>query len=364
MPAIAADVYHVTIFGIKLEFDRVAFTIPVKGGWNIYWYGILIALGFLLAVIYCFKNAKKYDIDVDRLTDVVLVTTPVAIICARLYYILFGDVEIHSFADFVGFSGDSGVSGLAIYGGVIGAVLCGLLMCKVRKVNPLDAFDIAAPGFLIGQAIGRWGNFFNQEAFGTLLKHGMRSEGVYGYVADHIDQYPSLADKNVMDYMITNHVGVHPCFLYESIWCIIGFVLIHFLSKKRKFKGQMILSYGVWYGLGRLFIEGLRTDSLYLGPIRVSQWLSGALVLVCGGLLIFFLTKKKQAKVNETYVAMFDDIDPTTMEGGAEETEEETSDTEEPEEDLAPETDTEADTEETSDKADGESKENGEENDG
>lgn len=351
MPVVLADAYHVTIFGIKLVFDRVAFTLPIKGGWNIYWYGILIALGFLLAVIYCFSNVKKYGIDVDRLTDVVLVTTPVAIVCARLYYIIFGDVEIHSFADFIGFSGDSGVSGLAIYGGIIGAILCGLAMCKVRKVHPLDAFDIAAPGFLIGQAVGRWGNFFNQEAFGTLLKHGMRSEGVYEYVSDHIDEYPSLADKNVRDYMISNNIGVHPCFLYESIWCILGFVLIHFLSKNRKFKGQMILTYGVWYGFGRFFIEGLRTDSLCLGPIKVSRWLSILLVLVCGGLLVFLFARRKQKKVNDTYVSMFDDIDPVTVEGESAKTEE------------AAEEETVADTA-TDGSSDESEEENGEENDG
>ena len=289
----ALTAYHVDIFGIDLEFDSVAFTLPFGDGWDIYWYGICIALAFLAAVTYGFVRAKKFGIDPDRLTDVVLVTAPLAILCARIYYIIFypGDLKISSIGDFLGISGSSGVSGLAIYGAVIGAAVVGLTMCLIRKVKILDAFDLASICFLIGQSIGRWGNFFNQEAFGSPTNSnfwGMVSEG-------------------------TENVRVHPCFLYESIWCALGFVLLHFLSKHRKFKGQIALSYGIWYGFGRMIIEGLRTDSLYLGPLRVSQWLSGALVIVCTVLLIYNLVKIKNAKVAETYETMFDDIDDTTV---------------------------------------------------
>ncbi len=284
--------YHVNLFGIKMEFDPVAFTLPFGGGWSIYWYGICIAVGFMLAVIYGFWRAKRFNVDIDRLTDVVLVTTPLAILCARLYYIIFykGDLNIKSFADFIGFSGKSGVSGLAIYGGVIGAAVFGLLMCKIRKVKILDAFDLAASGFLIGQCVGRWGNFFNQEAFGspTNSMWGMSSEA-------------------------TGNVLVHPCFLYESIWCLLGFIILHFIGNHRKFSGQLALCYGVWYGLGRAFIEHLRTDSLYWGPLKISQWLSGALVIICGALLIYMLIKLKTAKKDKTYVAMFDDIDTDSV---------------------------------------------------
>lgn len=285
--------YNVNLFGIKMEFDPVAFTIPIGQGWDIYWYGICIALGFLLAVIYGFWRAKKFDVDPDRLTDVVLVTTPLAILCARLYYIIFykGDLEIKSVADFIGFSGKSGVAGLAIYGGVIGAFVFGLLMCKLRKVKFLDALDLAASGFLIGQAVGRWGNFFNQEAFGSA------TDSAWG-----------------MSSQATGNTLVHPCFLYESIWCILGFIILHFIGNRRKFSGQLGLSYGVWYGFGRAFIEHLRTDSLYWGPLRVSQWLSGALVILCGSLLIYMFIKLKTAKKDETYVAMFDEIDTSSVE--------------------------------------------------
>ena len=186
----------------------------------------------------------------------------------------------------------------------------------------LDGLDLAACGFFIGQAIGRWGNFFNQEAFGspTNSMWGMSSEG-------------------------TGYVLVHPCFLYESIWCILGFVLLHFLGNHRKFKGQLALTYGVWYGVGRAFIEQLRTDSLYWGPLKVSQWLSGALVIVCGALLIYMFTKIKTAKKDETYVAMFDEIDSDAVstarfyEGDEEETNSETDDETNEEEETSEEID-------------------------
>ncbi len=289
-----ATKYDVTLFGIDLSFKDVAFTLPIGGGWDIYWYGICISLGFLLAVIYCYNRAKKFDINLDNLTDVVLVTTPVAILCARLYYIIFytGNLKIESISDFIGFSGKSGVSGLAIYGGVIGAALCGFLMCKLKKVNILDAFDLAASGFFIGQAVGRWGNFFNQEAYGSPTGSefwGMTNQYLNG--------------------------NVHPCFLYESIWCILGFVLLHFLGKKRKFKGQLCLTYGIWYGFGRTIIEGLRTDSLYIGPLKVSQWLSAILVVVCSALMVYNLRKLKSKKAEANYVNMFDDIDPSYVKG-------------------------------------------------
>ncbi len=312
MQSLAA--YNVTLFGIDLTFDSIAFKLPIGDGWNIYWYGICIALAFLVAVIYGFTRATKFGIDPDRLTDVVLVTAPMAILCARIYYIIFDPdpkAKIESIGDFFGISGNSGVAGLAIYGAVIGAAAVGFLMCKLRRVNFLDAFDLAAICFLPAQAIGRWGNFFNQEAFGSLTGSswwGMTSQNTVAEVGEGL---------------------VHPCFLYESIWCIIGFVILHFLSKKRKFKGQMALSYCVWYGLGRMFIEGLRTDSLYLGPLRVSQWLSGALVLVCGITLIVMFTRLKNAKEALTYESMFDEIDETTVKTVYYEGDDETTDKEE-----------------------------------
>ncbi len=328
--------YNVTIFGIDLKFDSVAFTLPIGDGWDIYWYGICIALAFLAAVVYGFARAKKFGIDPDRLSDVVLVTAPLAILFARIYYIIFypGKLNIKTVADFFGISSGSGMAGIAIYGAVIGAAVVGGLMCWWRKVNIIDAFDLASISFLIGQAIGRWGNFFNQEAYGTPT--GSKFWGM----------------TNLEE---LNGVNVHPCFLYESLWCILGFVLLHILSNHRKFRGQLALTYGVWYGFGRMIIEGLRTDSLYLGPLRISQWVSGALVLACGITLIVIFTRIKTAKKALTYETMFDDIDNTTVktvtyyEGDETETADETEsaeDTSEETAEISTETVTEADPEE------------------
>ena len=186
-------------------------------------------------------------------------------------------------------------------------------------MNILDAFDLAVSGFFIGQAIGRWGNFFNQEAFGSLTSHGMMSNGVADYIADHRISFDlgTVHRADVEEYLTSNGIFVHPTFLYESIWCLLGFILLHFLGKHRKFKGQLALTYGVWYGTGRAFIEQLRTDSLYLGQLKVSQWLSGVLAIVCAILLIYNFYKLKQIKVNKTYTAMFNDIDPASIKGVA-----------------------------------------------
>lgn len=292
-----AAAYNVTFMGIKFKLDPIAFTIPIGKGWDIYWYGILIAIGFLCAILYGFKRAKKYDVDPDKLTDVILVTTPLAIVCARLYYIIFynGDQSFKSFKDVIGISSNSGVAGLAIYGGVIGAAVIGFLMCRLRKVNFLDTIDIAASGFLVAQSIGRWGNFFNQEAFGTATGStwfGMTSE--------------SVAEE------LGYGVMAHPCFLYESLWCLLGFILLHFIGNHRDFKGQLALTYGVWYGFGRMIIEGFRTDSL--GHfLRVSQWLSAALVIACGATLIVMFRRLRQAKIDATYTEMFSEVETFTV---------------------------------------------------
>ena len=160
--------YDVVIFGIKLTLSPVAFSIPLGSRhWDIYWYGIIIAVGFLLALIYGIKNASRLGINTDRMLDVVLVATPVAILSARAYYVIFDGEPLNGIGDFFGFGDSSGFAGLAIYGGVIGAFVSGAVMCKIRKIKILDMFDLAVMGFLIGQGIGRWGNFVNQEAYGS-----------------------------------------------------------------------------------------------------------------------------------------------------------------------------------------------------
>jgi phosphatidylglycerol:prolipoprotein diacylglycerol transferase len=243
------------------------------GGFTVYWYGIIIAVGFLLAIVYALKTAPRYNLDKDRMLDVVLFTTPLAILSARAYFCIFpyeDGERITSFKEFFGLGSGEGFRGLAIYGGVIGAFLFGFLLCKIRKVNVLDMFDIASVGFLIGQGIGRWGNFFNQEAFGTATG----------------SEWFGMMSAN------TGYVNVHPCFLYESIWCVAGFFVLNYFSKKRIFSGQIFLMYGMWYGFGRFFIEWLRTDSLMIGKMRVSMLVS-ALAFVVSAVLLFVLYKLK-----------------------------------------------------------------------
>ena len=268
-------VYHVQFPGLGLEFtvDRVALTV---GGFNIYWYGILIATGMLLALLYAFRYAVDFGIDSDRLVDVVAIGTVMAIVCARIYYVAMAPFEYNSVWEMV----DIRLGGIAIYGAVIGAFVFGGLAARWRKVPLLPLFDLVALGFLIGQGVGRWGNFFNQEAFGTntTLPWGMYSEGTEAYL--HSVQVTLPAGVTV-----DPALPVHPTFLYESIWCLVGFVLLALYVKRRRFHGQIFLLYAIWYGLGRGWIEGLRTDALLIGStsLRASQvlaWASAAAAFV------------------------------------------------------------------------------------
>lgn len=255
-----------------ISIDRVMFTIPGTDI-QIYWYGFLIALGILLAMIYGFRKMKSVGIDPDRATDAVIGGIIGAIVGARLYYIIF-NTEGMKLTEF--FKIRDG--GLAIYGGIIGAILVGGIIAKLRKLKLIALLDVVAPCFLIGQCIGRWGNFFNQEAFGTNTDApwGMMSWTTANFIANH----------DILD--MDQFSPVHPCFLYESIWCLIGFIGLHLYFKHRKFDGEIFLMYIGWYGLGRFFIEGLRTDSLYLGQIRVSQLVAGACVVASILLIIIF----------------------------------------------------------------------------
>ncbi len=270
--------YDVYLFGLEFTLKPVAFTLPIGNGWDIYWYGIIIAAGFLAAIVYAMRNADTFNIETDRMLDVALVTTPLAILCARAYYLIFDGEKLTSIGDFFGFGDSSGFSGLAIYGGVIGAFLIGALMCKIRKIKILDMFDIAAIGFLIGQGVGRWGNFINQEAYGSFTGSswwGMQSTRTISEMGEGL---------------------VHPCFLYESVWCILGAFVLHYLSKKRSFSGEIVLMYGMWYGFGRAIIELLRTDSLMIGAFKVSFLLSIILCAACAVLIFVVRSKIKENK--------------------------------------------------------------------
>ena len=233
------------------------------GPLTIHYYGILIACGLMLAVIYGWKRCRQFGILQDDITDGVLWIVPFAVLCARAYYCIFQwDEEFARDPISVLYIWNGG---LAIYGGVIGAVIGVSVYCIFKKIKLPALLDLVALGFLIGQSIGRWGNFFNREAFGATTESFLRM-GLY----------------NTVTQTTTYH---HPTFLYESLWNAIGFVGLHFLSKKRKYDGQIALGYCAWYGLGRALIEGLRTDSLYLGNFRVSQLLA-AISCFAGVLLL------------------------------------------------------------------------------
>ena len=256
--------------GISLNPSRVAFSLFGK---EIYWYGIIIALGFGLAVIYAMRRVREFGLTQDDILDFIFVAVPAAVICARLYYCIFEWNQYKDNPISVLYIWEGGI---AIYGAVIGAVIAAVLFSKIKKIPLLPLMDIGGLGLLIGQMIGRWGNFINREAYGsvtdTFFKMGL--EGANGTV-----------------------VYYHPTFLYESVWNLIGFVFLHFLSKKRRFDGQIFACYVAWYGLGRAWIEGLRTDSLYIGQggIRVSQLLAViSLVLAVGWILFVLLYKKPQ----------------------------------------------------------------------
>ena len=251
---------------ISLEMNPVAFTLFGRG---VAWYGIIIAAGFLLAALYVLRRAPSFGLNEDIVIDAMLWATPVAIICARAYYVTFNfdlyrDDPLSMLYIWEG--------GLAIYGGVIGALLTLAVFCKVRHVKFRALADLGAMGLLIGQIIGRWGNFVNCEA------HGGETTLPWRMVITYSPESADLA------------VGYHPTFLYESLWNLLGFVLIHFYSKKhRKFRGEICLMYITWYGLGRGFIEGLRTDSLYFfgTNMRVSQFVGFASFIVGLALLIY-----------------------------------------------------------------------------
>lgn len=281
--------YDVTIFGIHLTLNPVAFTLPIGNGWSIRWYGIILALGFMLAIIYGMKNASRFNVDTDKMLDVIIVTTPVSILCARTYYVIFDGVKLNSIGEFFGFGG-GGFSGIAIYGAVIGAFACGAIMCKIKKIKIFDMFDLAATAFLIGQGIGRWGNFMNQEAYGTFT-----GSSWWGMTSNHIAAEMGSTDL------------VHPCFLYESIWCIAGFFVLNHFSKKRRFSGEITLLYCVWYGFERAIVENLRTDSLMIGNLRVSVLVSIVICLAAAITLIVIRKKQRAVVSDDNYTAMFED---------------------------------------------------------
>lgn len=254
---------------------------------SIKWYGVIIAFGFLLAVLFGGRMAYKWKMSLDKMIDVLIYGTILGIIGARLYYVIFEwdtykDDPLSIFAIWNG--------GLAIYGGIIGGIIGAFIVCKVRKLNFFNLLDIAAMSLLIGQGIGRWGNFANQEAFGTNtdLPWGMISEGTVNYLTG---VQSTLAAEGVT---VDPLQPVHPTFLYESLWCLAGFVVLALLIKRRKFNGQLFLGYIIWYGIGRFWIEGLRTDALMVNDtLRTSQLVALVSVLAAFILMVLGLLRAR-----------------------------------------------------------------------
>ena len=272
-----------------LNINRKAFTIFNV---SIYWYALIITSGVILAAVFCMLNAKRFGLTQDNVLDSMIYGVPAGIIGARLYYVLFNIDEINSFWDIFAIR----EGGLAIYGGVIAAGITGVIFCKIKKINAFSVFDLGGLGFLIGQAVGRWGNFFNGEVYGgpTSLPWGMT---IYD------KQNAILAAENV-----------HPLFLYESLWNILGFILIYLFVRlyKKRFPGQAALLYVIWYGAGRGFLEGLRNPAfnLRLLSFNISQVLGYASAVTALCIFVYFtfihgfICRKKADTTTDTDAAV------------------------------------------------------------
>ncbi len=257
--------------GLEFEINRVAFSLFSR---PIYWYAIIIASGFLLATFYGMKRARQFGTNDDEIMEMLMFAVPLAIISARAYYVIFNIEPYLANPISILYIWEGGI---AIYGAIIGAILGALLYCRIKKISIVRFLDIGALGLMIGQSIGRFGNFVNAEAFGGETDLPWRM-------------------------VINGGAGVHPTFFYESLWNAVGFVILHFYSKKRKFDGEVFLLYVVWYGIGRALIEGLRTDSLYFfgTGIRTSQALAIVTsIIACVCLILKHRKIKNGGRINE-----------------------------------------------------------------
>ena len=246
------------------------------GKFSIAWYGLIICLGMIFAVGYVIFRAGRIGIDSDQIIDFALFVIPIGVIGARLYYVIMEIDSFHSIGDVFNIRG----GGLAIYGGIIAGAITVFVMCYIKKIYFPAFADCVVPGLIMAQAIGRWGNFMNGEAFGGITDSFLRM-GIRNY-------------NSMVTFGTTEMVYVHPTFLYESLWNIVGFIGVNIFYKHKKYDGQIFLMIFGWYGLGRMMIEGLRTDSLYLfgTSIRTSQALAAVLFVVCAALQIYFAFKR------------------------------------------------------------------------
>lgn len=275
----------------EFDLNKIAFAI---GKLEIRWYGIFVTLGMVIAVLYTFYRARKKNVSTDDLLDLSLFTIFFGVIGARLYYVItYGGYTFWEI--FQIWNG-----GLAIYGGIIGGILAIYGVCRYKKLNFLGMIDCIGPGVMIAQAIGRWGNFFNGEAHGGIVEEG---SALYFL---RMGLYPNELTSGM--------AYVHPTFLYESLWNVVGFLLINLFYKKKRFDGEIAFWYLAWYGFGRMLIEGLRTDSLMIGPFRISQLVGLLCFLGCGTLAVWGRIrtyKKKQATSESEETAVNEENEET-----------------------------------------------------
>lgn len=270
------------LFSGDIEISRVAFNVF---GIDIYWYGIIIAIGVVLAFSYAMKTAKKFGLIADHVFDTAFIAVILGFVGARAYYCIFYNLmnpEAENRYNIVTMFTRIHDGGLAIYGGIIVGAVTALIICRIKKSPLLPLLDLAAPAFLIGQAIGRWGNFINQECYGAPTAGNLP----WGMTGTTIVLDPVVVEAQSGS---NDPVLVHPCFLYESLWCVAGLLLIHFVGRReRKFDGEVFLYYILWYGAGRSWIEGLRTDSLYAGSLKVSQVIAISSAVLALIMIVYF----------------------------------------------------------------------------
>lgn len=259
----------ILFLGLEIDINNVAFTI---GNMDIYWYGIIIASAVLLSLFLMKRDKNKFGINWDDFTTFIIWAIVIGIVCARIYYVAFKwDIYSQNINEiFKIWHG-----GIAIYGGIIGAILTAIIFCKVKKVNFLNLCDFCAPYLALAQSIGRWGNFINREAFGT--------------------ETDSFLGMGLYDNTLAQYVFVHPAFLYESLITLSIFIILKLVKKNRKFEGQLFYLYMILYGIGRVFVEGMRTDSLMLGNIRISQIL--AILFAVAFIVLYVIKARKMTKV-------------------------------------------------------------------
>ena len=273
--------------GIQIEhLSRVIFQIF---GYDVYWYGVIIASGVLIALAFAIREAKRTGQNAENYVDIALFGVIFSVIGARLYYVLFSwelyiDEPLKIFALREG--------GLAIYGGIIAGVITVMVYTKIKKLNFWLVADTAAPSLILGQIIGRWGNFFNREAFGGYTDNifAMR------YLKEQVNNIAPSVLKNTITVNGTEYIQVHPTFLYESVWNIGVLIILLIMRKNKKFDGQIFGFYLLGYACGRVWIEGLRTDQLKIGHFAVSQILSAVLIFVAFALLWY--RKQKSISIN------------------------------------------------------------------